>query len=82
MLLKGYGHKQITALTNRSERTVRQHAGVVYDKAGLGGRAELSAFFLQDLMLPSSARAALPLDALLNRADLAQPASATRPRQG
>ncbi len=52
MLLKGYGHKQIAALTNRSERTVRQHAGVVYEKAGLGGRAELAAFFLQDLMLP------------------------------
>jgi len=52
MLLKGYGHKQIAALTDRSERTARQHAGVVYQKAGLGGRAELAAFFLQDLMLP------------------------------
>lgn len=52
MLLKGYGHKEIAALTARSERTVRQHAGVVYDKAGLAGRAELAAFFLNDLMLP------------------------------
>jgi DNA-binding NarL/FixJ family response regulator len=52
LVLKGYGHKQIAALTDRSERTVRQHAGVIYDKAGLGGRAELSAFFLHDLMLP------------------------------
>ena len=58
MVLKGYGHKQIAALTNRSERTVRQHAGVVYDKAGLSGRAELSAFFLHDLMLPRDERAA------------------------
>ena len=56
MLLKGYGHKQIAALTGRSERTARQHAGVVYEKAGLGGRAELSAFFLQDLMLPEAER--------------------------
>ena len=56
MLLKGYGHKQIAALTGRSERTARQHAGVVYEKAGLGGRAELSAFFLQDLMLPEGER--------------------------
>ena len=54
LLLKGYGHKQIAARTNRSERTVRQHAGVVYEKGGLGGRAELAAFFLQDLMLPGS----------------------------
>lgn len=60
LVLKGYGHKQVAALTGRSERTVRQHAGVVYEKAGLSGRAELSAFFLQDLMLPGEQRSALP----------------------
>jgi DNA-binding CsgD family transcriptional regulator len=59
LVLKGYGHKQIAALTGRSERTVRQHAGVVYGKAGLGGRAELSAYFLQDLMLPEAEREVL-----------------------
>ena len=58
MLLKGYEHKQIAALTSRSERTVRQHAGVVYEKSGLGGRAELAAFFLHDLMLPKPDRGA------------------------
>ena len=63
LLLKGYGHKQIDALTSRSERTVRQHAGVVYEKAGLGGRAELAAFFLHDLMLPEQERESLILDA-------------------
>jgi DNA-binding CsgD family transcriptional regulator len=52
MLLKGHGHKEIAALTGRSERTVRQHAGVVYEKAGLAGRAELAAFFLNDVVLP------------------------------
>ena len=52
-LLKGLGHKEIAARTNRSERTVRQHAVTVYQKAGVGGRAELAAFFLRDLMLPS-----------------------------
>lgn len=56
MLLKGYGHKEIAAATRRSERTVRQHAGVVYEKAGLAGRAELAAFFLQDLILPDAER--------------------------
>ena len=61
MLLKGYGHKQIAALTNRGERTVRQHAGVVYEKAGLTGRAELAAYFLNDLMLPDAEREAVPL---------------------
>lgn len=59
MLLKGCGHKQIAALSGRSERTARQHAGVVYEKAGLGGRAELAAFFLQDLMLPEVQREVL-----------------------
>jgi DNA-binding CsgD family transcriptional regulator len=63
LLLKGYGHKQIAALTDRSERTVRQHAGVVYDKSGLRGRAELSAFFLRDLMLPGEARSVLAVEA-------------------
>lgn len=37
-----------------SERTVRQHAVQVYEKSGLGGRAELAAFFLEDLKIPGS----------------------------
>ena len=54
MLLKGFGHKEIAALQQKSERTVRQHAVSVYRKSGLAGRAELSAFFLEDLLLPAS----------------------------
>jgi DNA-binding CsgD family transcriptional regulator len=52
LVLKGLEHKQIAALLERSERTVRQHAVAVYRKSGLSGRAELSAFFLEDLLLP------------------------------
>jgi DNA-binding CsgD family transcriptional regulator len=52
LVLKGYGHKEIAHRTNRSERTVRQHAATVYEKAGLRGRAELAAFFLEGVMLP------------------------------
>ena len=59
LVLKGHGHKEIAALTGRSERTVRQHAGTVYEKAGLSGRAELAAYFLQDLMLPEAEREVL-----------------------
>jgi DNA-binding CsgD family transcriptional regulator len=59
MLLKGYGHKEIAAVSGRSERTVRQHAGVVYEKGGIAGRAELAAFFLNDLMLPEKRRPTL-----------------------
>lgn len=54
LLLQGFGHKEIAVRTNRSERTVRQHAVVVYQKSGLAGRAELAAFFLQGLMLPAN----------------------------
>jgi len=54
LLLKGHSHKQIAFSTGRSERTVRQHAVDVYQKSGLRGRAELAAFFLEDLSLPRS----------------------------
>jgi DNA-binding CsgD family transcriptional regulator len=61
-LLKGYSHKAIAARTERSAQTVRSHAAAVYAKAGLSGRAQLSAFFLEDIDLPSraSANAAIP----------------------
>jgi DNA-binding CsgD family transcriptional regulator len=62
MLLKGYSHKRIGKLTGRSERTVRQHAVAVYRKSGLAGRSELSAFFLEDLLLPATAPAPDPTD--------------------
>jgi len=55
LLVKGYSHKQIAAMTDRSERTARQHATSAYSKAGLTGRHQLAAFFLEDLMLPHEA---------------------------
>ena len=56
MLLKGHSHKEIAAMTGRSEPTVRQHAGAVYEKAGISGRAELAAYSLHGLMLPGDQR--------------------------
>ena len=55
LLLKGLGHKEAAGVLERSERTVRQHAIAVYRKSGLAGRAELAAFFLEDLLLPQQA---------------------------
>jgi DNA-binding CsgD family transcriptional regulator len=55
LMLKGLSHKDIAAATGRSARTVRQHAVAVYRKSGLSGRAELAAFFLEDLLLPDDA---------------------------
>jgi DNA-binding CsgD family transcriptional regulator len=52
LLLKGLSHKEVAGLRGTSERTVRQQALALYRKAGLSGRAELAAFFLEDLMLP------------------------------
>lgn len=53
LLLKGLSFKEIAPVRGASERTVRQQALSVYAKSGLGGRAELAAFFLEDLLVPS-----------------------------
>lgn len=52
LLLKGLSHKEIANIRNSSEKTVRQQSASLYRKANLEGRAELSAFFLEDLLLP------------------------------
>jgi DNA-binding CsgD family transcriptional regulator len=60
LLLKGYGHKEIAAIRNTSERTVREQSRGLYRKSGLPGRSGLSAFFLEDLLLPQSANIESP----------------------
>ncbi len=52
LLLKGLSLKEIAEARGTSERTVRDQARAVYRKAGLAGRSELSAFFLEDLLVP------------------------------
>ena len=52
LLLKGFSFKEIAPVRGASERTVRQQALAVYAKSGLAGRAELAAFFLEDLLVP------------------------------
>jgi len=56
LMLKGLSHKEIAAVRDASERTVRQQARAIYSKANLSGRAALSAFFLEDLLLPVDQR--------------------------
>jgi DNA-binding CsgD family transcriptional regulator len=51
-LLKGLSLKEIATLRQTSERTVREQARALYRKSGLSGRSSLSAFFLEDLLLP------------------------------
>lgn len=52
LLLKGKSHREIAAICSRTEGTVRQHAVSVYHKAGVNGRAEFVAYFLQDVIMP------------------------------
>ncbi|MEM1400375.1 MAG: helix-turn-helix transcriptional regulator [Pseudomonadota bacterium] len=52
LLLKGLSHKEIADIRESGEATVRQQARSIYRKSGLAGRAELSAFFLEDLLAP------------------------------
>jgi DNA-binding CsgD family transcriptional regulator len=52
LLLKGLSVKEISAVRATSERTIRAQSAALYSKAGLTGRAALSAFFLEDLLAP------------------------------
>ena len=63
-ILKGLSHKEIAEHCHRSEGTVRQHAVAVYRKAGLTSRAEFSAYFLQQLLVPVSEQADEEVDAI------------------
>lgn len=53
LLLKGMSLKEIAYLRDTTEKTARVQSMAIYSKAGLAGRSELAAFFLEDLLLPS-----------------------------
>lgn len=53
LLLKGLSLKEVAAVRNTSEKTARVQSMAIYAKAGIAGRSELAAFFLEDLLLPS-----------------------------
>ncbi|MDA4844850.1 helix-turn-helix transcriptional regulator [Hoeflea poritis] len=52
MLLKGLSFREIAKLRETREKTVRQQASSVYQKAGVGSRTELAAWFFDDLLGP------------------------------
>jgi DNA-binding CsgD family transcriptional regulator len=52
LLLKGLSLKEIAEVRKTTEKTARVQSMAIYSKAGLGGRSELSAFFLEDLLVP------------------------------
>ncbi|MDH5631747.1 MAG: LuxR C-terminal-related transcriptional regulator [Gammaproteobacteria bacterium] len=50
LLLKGLSLKEIAAVRNTLEKTVRQQASAIYKKAGVDGRHAFAAWFLEDMM--------------------------------
>jgi DNA-binding CsgD family transcriptional regulator len=50
LLLKGLSLEEIAVIRGRAEKTVRQQASAVYNKAGIAGRHALSAYFFEDLL--------------------------------
>jgi DNA-binding CsgD family transcriptional regulator len=56
LLLKGLSLKEIAEIRQTTEKTARTQSMAVYSKAGLAGRSELAAFFLEDLLPPAAER--------------------------
>ena len=54
LMLKGLTQKEIAHVRGSEEGTVRQQAAAVYRKSGLSNRSELGAYFLEDLLAPST----------------------------
>lgn len=57
LLLKGLSLKEIADVRSTTEKTARVQSMSIYAKAGISGRSELSAFFLEDLLLPQHSNA-------------------------
>ena len=56
LILKGFSYKEIGDLRQTTEHTARNQALAIYRKAGLSNRAEMAAFFLEDLLVPAEQR--------------------------
>jgi len=50
LLLKGFSLKEISALRETMEKTVRQQASSIYRKSGLNGRHSFSAWFIEEVL--------------------------------
>jgi len=50
LLLKGLTLKEIAALRNTAEKTVRQQASAIYHKSGVSGRHAFAAWFIEDCL--------------------------------
>ncbi|MCF8059928.1 MAG: hypothetical protein K9K67_11565 [Bacteriovoracaceae bacterium] len=57
LLIKGFSLKEIAEYRSTAEKTTRAQATAIYGKSGLSGRSQLSAFFLEDLLMPQNEKA-------------------------
>ena len=60
LLIKGLSMKEIAAVREVKEKTVRTQSASIYSKSGHSGRHELAAYFIEDLMsvIPSPPKTA------------------------
>lgn len=72
LLLKGLSHKEVAMARNSSSATVRQQATSIYHKSGMSSRAELAAFFLEDVFPSHLARGVGVNGATVSRPELVQ----------
>lgn len=79
LVLKGLSYKEIAGARGTTERTVRHQALGIYRKAGVAGRAEMAAFFLQDMLDPSGTSPAGPRSAGGDGPPPREPAVASAP---
>lgn len=73
LVLRGLSYKEVASVRGTAERTVRHQALAIYRKAGVAGRAEMAAVFLQDVLAgapPQRAKAPVEQE---------QPPAAARP---
>jgi DNA-binding CsgD family transcriptional regulator len=50
LLIKGLSLKEIAALRNTAEKTVRQQASAIYKKSNISGRYAFTAWFIEDIL--------------------------------
>jgi len=50
LLLKGLSFKEMAAVRDTAEKTIRQQASAIYRKAGVNGRHAFSAWFIEDIL--------------------------------
>jgi len=65
-LVKGLSLKEIAEVRGCSERTARHQALAIYQKAGISGRAELAAYFLEEWLAEGSSAKSQLTDSTTN----------------